>query len=215
MQVILQEDLHIGRTGTIVTVKGGYARNYLIPSGKAVKSTKQNQANFETVKKELEQKALERRQEAEKKAAELNNITLSLLARVVSTDKLFGAITNHQIIQAFSEKKIDLHKNQIQIDKAIRYLGKHQIQIVLHPDVTISIPLEVHAENPQEKHDRYATSSEKFTADSGDNMNEEADEEGPVAEDDTEDDTASPDTNTKPEQNNPEVSEENPTSTES
>jgi large subunit ribosomal protein L9 len=156
MRVILKEDLKIGRIGAVVTVKNGYARNYLIPQNKAVKCTQHNQAHFETIKKDLEAKALIRKNEAQAQAEKLKDIKLTILARVVSAEKLFGAITLHQVMQALAAQNITCSKNQIHIETVIRHTGNYHIQITLHPEVCLMIPLTVAAENPQERFDRYA-----------------------------------------------------------
>lgn len=145
MQVILLEaDKNLGSLGTIANVKAGYARNYLIPQGKAKFATKENLALFEKEKEDLVKKAAALLEKARQQAQEMENLVCTISANAGDEGKLFGSISTAQITVALEELGHKVEKRSINMpDGLIRYLGDYQIDIDLHAEVNVKISVEV------------------------------------------------------------------------
>lgn len=148
MQVILLEKVgRLGNLGDQVNVKPGYGRNFLIPFGKAVAATKNNVAEFEQRRAELESAAAERRAAAEARAAELAEKVVTIAANAGDEGKLFGSIGTRDIADAITASGIAVEKSEVRLPNGvIRETGEFQIDVQLHSDVTQSITLRVVAE---------------------------------------------------------------------
>ena len=136
MEVILREDVaHLGRIGEIVKVKNGYARNYLIPHGKAYPATKGNkrQVEFEDARR-MKRLELEKG-EAEAFAARLADVTLAFTAKTGDGDRLFGSITTADIADKLAEAGHQVDRRHIELHEPIKVIGEHRIGIRLHMDV--------------------------------------------------------------------------------
>ncbi len=139
MQVILLEKIrHLGSLGDQVKVKAGYARNFLIPQGKAVFASAENLAEFAARNAELEQKATMLLQAAQKKATEINALsTIMLTVHASEEGKLFGSIGVRDIVAAVSAKGVVLEKHQVKLPQGrIDEIGQYDVDISLHSDVT-------------------------------------------------------------------------------
>ena len=155
MEVILTESvINLGNLGDVVQVADGYFRNYLGPKKKAIPNNKANQAHFKSQLKTLEARAAVVKQEAEAQAKKLDGMTLEIQARVVANDKIYGSISINQINQLLQNAGITVPKNSIILNQTIRYLGSFQVNIKLHPDIEVTIPLQVISDNPIEMEDR-------------------------------------------------------------
>ncbi len=140
MEVILREDVdHLGRIGEIVRVKNGYARNYLIPYGKAYPATAGNkrQVEFEHAR-HAERLALEKG-EAEAFAARLADVNLAFTAKTGDGDRLFGSITTADIADKLAQAGHQVDKRHIELHEPIKLIGEHRVAIRLHMDVTPEI----------------------------------------------------------------------------
>ncbi|GHC16174.1 50S ribosomal protein L9 [Kushneria pakistanensis] len=148
MEVILLDKLgKLGDLGDQVTVKPGYGRNYLVPYGLAVPATKANVEAFETRRAELEANAAERQAEAERRAEELSEIELSLVARAGDEGKLFGSIGPRDLADAIAQAGIDVARSEVRMPTGpIRQTGEYDIELRLHSDVTASVRVVVVAE---------------------------------------------------------------------
>ena len=148
MEVILREDVdHLGRIGEIVRVKNGYARNYLIPYGKAYPATEGNkrQVGFEHARR-AERLALEKG-EAETFAARLADVTLAFTAKTGDGDRLFGSITTADIADKLAEAGHHVDKRHIELHEPIKMIGEHRVAIRLHMDVKPEILVTVTKES--------------------------------------------------------------------
>ncbi len=148
MEVILREDVdHLGRIGEIVRVKNGYARNYLIPYGKAYPATEGNkrQVGFEHARR-AERLAFEKG-EAEAFAARLADVTLAFTAKTGDGDRLFGSITTADIADKLAEAGHQVDKRHIELHEPIKTLGEHPVGIRLHMDVKPQIVVTVTKES--------------------------------------------------------------------
>lgn len=144
MKVILTDYIpSLGEPGKVVEVSRGYARNYLIPQGKALEATAGNLARFEQERKRRE--ALMKRQEeaARATAARLEGLTLTIAQRVGEQERLYGSVTAAMIAEALAEKGILLDKKQVELAEPIKKLGEYDIAVRLGPQVKATIRVEV------------------------------------------------------------------------
>lgn len=149
MEVILLEKIKkLGDLGEKVVVANGYARNYLIPQGKAVLATPQNLAEFETRRAELEQAQKDTLAAAQARAKQLQEIIVEIAGKVGVEGKLFGSVNAADIAQAISNGGIQISKHEIRLpDGPIRQTGEYDVAVHLHPDVDAFVTVQVIAEN--------------------------------------------------------------------
>ena len=145
MEVILLTKVdNLGDLGDKVKVKPGYARNYLVPSGKAKFATAENLAEFEARRAELEKIAAEALAQAEARKAELEGTKITITARSAGEGKLFGSVGTVDIANAMQEAGRAIEKKEIRLPSgAFRHAGEYQIDIHLHTDVNVTIDLEI------------------------------------------------------------------------
>lgn len=144
MEVVLLERVpKLGQMGDVVRVKPGFARNYLLPRKKALRATKENMAYFETQRKRLETTNLERKTEAEKVAEKLKDFSVTLLRQASEALQLYGSVGARDIAQAASEAGVQISRPQVNLDKALKTLGLHEVEIMLHPEVSVNIKVNV------------------------------------------------------------------------
>lgn len=148
MDVILLEKIaNLGDLGDKVTVKAGYGRNFLIPFGKAAPATKENVAAFEARRAELETAASEKLAGAEKRAAEMAEIELTLTAKAGDEGKLFGSIGPRDLAEAITSAGVAVAKSEIRMAEGpIRAVGEYDVAIQLHTDVAATIKVFIEAE---------------------------------------------------------------------
>lgn len=144
MEVILLERVEkLGQMGDVVNVKPGYARNYLLPQRKALRATKTNLERFGQERTQIEAASLERRDEAEAVVARLKGLTCTLLRQASENAQLYGSVSARDVAQGVSDKGVSVTRNQIQLERPIKQLGIHPVRIVLHPEVIVSIKVNV------------------------------------------------------------------------
>jgi len=144
MQVILMERVaKLGQMGDVVDVKSGYARNYLLPQGKALTASKDNIAQFETQKAQLEARNLETRTEAEDLASRLDGQTFIVIRSASDSGALYGSVTPRDAADVASEGGFSVDRKQITSLKPIKELGLHEMEVRLHPEVAATIVLNV------------------------------------------------------------------------
>lgn len=144
MEVILLERVaKLGQMGEVVRVKDGFARNYLLPKGKALRATKENRTRFETMKVELEARNLEQRGEAEKVGQRLDGQTFTVLRQAAEGGQLYGSVSPRDIAALVSEKGFAVERSQIALHTPIKMIGMHKVPVVLHPEVEVSISVAV------------------------------------------------------------------------
>ncbi len=136
MQVILRDRLeNLGNAGDIVTVKPGYARNYLIPKGFAYAATDANVKRMERERANLDRAAAETLQAARQQASTLEGVSVTFTARAGEEGRLFGSITNADIAEKLAEQGIEIDRKQLLMDEPIKALGVSSVAIRLHPEV--------------------------------------------------------------------------------
>lgn len=140
MEVILLERIEkLGQMGDVVTVKPGYARNFLLPRKKAMRATESNRAVFEAQRAQLEAENLKRREEAEAVAEKLDGMSVVLIRQAGDSGQLYGSVTARDISDAVTEAGVTINRNQVAMDKVIKTLGLHAVKVRLHPEVTVDI----------------------------------------------------------------------------
>jgi len=144
MQVILLERIEkLGQMGDVVTVKPGYARNYLLPQRKARRATKENLALFEQHRAQLEAENLTRRDEAQKVGEKLNGLAVTLIRQAGESGQLYGSVTSRDLAEAATAAGFTVARTQILLDTVIKTLGLHTVRVRLHPEVTVTITANV------------------------------------------------------------------------
>jgi large subunit ribosomal protein L9 len=144
MQVILRKEFEtLGKIGDVVTVKPGYARNYLIPGGIAYPATKSNLSRLQNEKKILQLRDLKERRKAGDLRAKLDGMRLIASVQVGEEDRMFGSVTSSDIAELIKERGIEVDRRKIHLEEAIKHLGEFEIPIRLHKEVVVSIKLDV------------------------------------------------------------------------
>lgn len=144
MQVILLERIgSLGQMGDVVNVKNGYARNYLLPQKKALRATKENLAQFETQRAQLEANNLERRKEAEDVATKLDGQIFTAIRSAGDTGQLYGSVSTRDISDAVTAGGFTIDRRQVILERPIKTLGLHDTKVQLHPEVVVKVILNV------------------------------------------------------------------------
>ncbi len=144
MDVILLERItKLGQMGDTVTVKDGYARNFLLPKGKALRANKANAARFEAERAQLEARNLERKSEAEAVAEKLDGNTYMAIRSAGETGQLYGSVASRDIAATLEEQGFTVSRSQVVLMHPIKTIGLHVIKIILHPEVDASITMNV------------------------------------------------------------------------
>jgi len=144
MQVVLLERVEkLGQMGDVVKVKDGFARNYLLPKKKALRATKANLAYFETQRSQLEARNLERKKEAEQVSAKLSGKSFVLLRQAGDRGQLYGSVNPRDIADAVTAGGFTIARTQVPLDLPIKEIGLHTVNVVLHPEVRVSVTINV------------------------------------------------------------------------
>ena len=144
MEIILLERIEkLGQMGDVVRVKNGYARNYLLPQGKAQRATKDNIATFEERRTQLEAANLDRRADAEAVAVKLDGQVCIVLRQASDGGQLYGSVNARDISAAVTEIGFTVERRQVILDNAIKTVGLHLVRLALHPEVTVTVTVNV------------------------------------------------------------------------
>jgi large subunit ribosomal protein L9 len=144
MEVILLERIaKLGQMGEVVRVKDGFARNFLLPKGKALRATKENRSRFENMKVELEARSLQQKSEAERVAKKLDGQTFTVLRQAAEGGQLYGSVSPRDLAELVTEKGFAINRAQIALHAPIKNIGLHKVPISLHPEVEVGINLAV------------------------------------------------------------------------
>ena len=150
MEVILLERIEkLGGMGDIVGVKDGYARNFLLPRKKALRATPENMQRFEREREALEQLNSDRRDSASSAATRLEGESIILIRQASDTLQLYGSVSARDIAEAMAERGAEVRRQQVRLDRPIKSLGVHDVRIALHPEVTVTVKVNV-ARSPEE-----------------------------------------------------------------
>ncbi len=144
MDVILLERVgRLGQMGDVVKVKDGYARNFLLPQGKALRATEANRQTFEGQRVQLEAKNLELKSEAEEIAGRLEGQSFVSIRQAGDTGQLYGSVSTRDIAEAITAGGFSVDRRQVLLDRPIKTLGLHDIRVALHPEVTVKVAINV------------------------------------------------------------------------
>ncbi|MEQ8831628.1 MAG: 50S ribosomal protein L9 [Alphaproteobacteria bacterium] len=160
MQIILLERVEkLGQMGDEVSVKPGYARNFLLPQNKAVRATEANRRRFEAQRAELEARNLERKSEAERVAQDLEGLSVVLIRAASDTGQLYGSVNARDISDAVSAKGVKISRGQVMMERPVKTIGIFDFRVQLHPEVIVTVHINVaqsqeEAEAQAERHAR-------------------------------------------------------------
>jgi large subunit ribosomal protein L9 len=150
MDVILLERIEkLGAIGDVVKVKNGYARNFLLPNGKALRANESNRKVFESNRERIEATNAERRSAAEADSKGIDGITVQLIRQASNTGQLYGSVSARDLAELLEAEGHKIAKNQIVLDRPIKSIGLQDVRIALHPEVSVTIKVNV-ARSPEE-----------------------------------------------------------------
>lgn len=149
--LLLQPVEELGNEGDTVTVRAGYARNYLLPRGLAIPVTRANRKQIEALKDRSEKRRATELESAQAIAAKLEPINIAFAVKTGPGGKMFGAVTAQDLIGRLAEEGVSLDKKQVSLYTPVKSLGKHTTRIRLHPEVQVEFEFEVVSENPIEE----------------------------------------------------------------
>jgi large subunit ribosomal protein L9 len=150
MEVILLERVaKLGQMGDTVKVRDGFARNFLLPRGKALRATKANKERFDEQRAQLEARNLERRQEAEAVGAKLKGQSFTVIRQAGETGVLYGSVSTRDLAELITKGGFSVSREQVVLNAPIKSLGLHTVPVVLHPEVDITVAINV-ARSPEE-----------------------------------------------------------------
>ena len=144
MEIILLERVeNLGQMGDLVTVKPGYARNFLLPKGKAIRATAENREKFDADRAQLEAENLAKKGEADKVAEKMEGLTVQLIRAASEMGQLYGSASSRDIAQAVTEGGFTITKSQVDLNNAIKTLGLFPVRIILHPEVSVEVTVNI------------------------------------------------------------------------
>src|SRR3954466_6233425 len=150
MEVILLERIEkLGAIGDVVKVKNGFARNFLLPNGKALRANESNRKVFEANRERIETQNAERRGDAQKDAKTIEGVTVQLIRQASNPGQLYGSVSARDLAEALETQGHKVAKNQIVLDRPIKAIGLQDVKIALHPEVSVTISVNV-ARSPEE-----------------------------------------------------------------
>jgi len=147
--ILLQRVENLGQMGDRVKVKPGYARNFLLPQKKALRASKENLARFEEQRAQLEAQNLKRREEAERVAERVGGLSVVVIRQAGESGSLYGSVSARDISDAATEAGLTINRQQVVLGHPIKTLGLSQVRVMLHPEVTIPVTVNV-ARSPEE-----------------------------------------------------------------
>ena len=150
MEVILLERVaRLGQMGDVVRVKDGFARNFLLPSGKALRATEANRSRFEAMKSELQARSLALKGEAASVAETLNGKSFTVLRQASESGQLFGSVSPRDLVRLINEAGFPVSRGQIALNTPIKAIGQHAVPLALHPEIETSITVIVARNNDE------------------------------------------------------------------
>ncbi len=141
--ILLQRIARLGGIGEVVEVRNGYGRNFLVPTGKALRATEENKKTFEERRHLIEAENAKEREAAEKQAKKLDGVSVRLVRQASQEGKLYGSVTVRDIADALKEAGHDVPKSQIVQTTAIKSIGEYAVRVTLHPEVIVNVTLNV------------------------------------------------------------------------
>jgi large subunit ribosomal protein L9 len=144
MEVILLERIgRLGQIGDVVKVRDGYARNFLLPQGKALRATKDNKSKFEAMRVELEARNLAAKGDADKLVPKIDGKSLAVLRQASESGQLYGSVSSRDIVAALAADGVTVSRAQVVMNAPIKAIGQYKIPIALHPEVEVTVTINV------------------------------------------------------------------------
>ncbi|MHB9878650.1 50S ribosomal protein L9 [Pacificimonas sp. ICDLI1SI03] len=169
MDIILLERVEkLGNIGDVVSVKPGFARNFLLPKGKALRANEANRATFEADRERIEKENAEKRSAAEKAGEQLSGTQVTMIRQSSDSGQLYGSVSARDIATALVEAGHEVDKNQVMIGSPIKNLGIHQVDVALHPEVIVQV--EANVARSKEEAEMQAEGIDIFAGDDDDDM---------------------------------------------
>ncbi|NVN38215.1 50S ribosomal protein L9 [Komagataeibacter swingsii] len=141
--ILLQRVEKLGQMGEIVSVKPGYARNFLLPQGKAIRANAHNRERFERERAQLEAQNLKNREEAERLSERMHGLSVILIRQAGDSGSLYGSVTTRDIAEAATKAGLTIGRNQVILPEPIKQLGLYEVSVALHPEVTMQVTVNV------------------------------------------------------------------------
>lgn len=141
--VLLQRVENLGQMGEVVTVKPGFARNFLIPRKKALRATKENLAHFEAQRKALETMNANTKKDAEAEASKMKDLTVVVIRQAAESGKLYGSVSTRDISDAVNAKGFKTSRDQYTVNESLKTLGLFPIKLSLHPEVSVTVTVNI------------------------------------------------------------------------
>ena len=170
--ILLQRVEKLGQMGDLVRVKPGYARNFLLPQKKALRASKDNLARFESQRAQLEAQNLKRREEAERLAERVGGLSVVIIRQAGESGSLYGSVSVRDIADAATAAGLTINRQQVILQQPIKLLGLTQVRVVLHPEVTIPVTVNV-ARSPEEAEKQARGEAVGMAAEAPDELPEE------------------------------------------
>ena len=147
--ILMQRVDKLGQMGDLVKVRPGYARNFLLPQGKAIRANKDNLARFEKERAQLEALNIKRREEAERIAERVSGLSVVLIRQAGESGSLYGSVSGRDIADACKAGGLTVERSQVKLEEPIKTVGITTVQVALHPEVSIPVHVNV-ARSPEE-----------------------------------------------------------------
>jgi large subunit ribosomal protein L9 len=144
MEVILLERVaKLGQMGEVVRVRDGFARNFLLPKGKALRATQENKAKFESMKSQLQAQNLATKSEADKVGTKLDGKSFAVIRQASDTGQLYGSVSPRDLAMLLTDNGYTVNRSQIALSFPIKMIGQHKVPVQLHPEVEVTITINV------------------------------------------------------------------------
>lgn len=175
MEIILLERIaRLGQMGDVVKVKDGYARNFLLPTGKALRANETNRKVFESRRAELETRDLERKSEAQAVAEKLDGMSFIVVRSAAETGQLYGSVSARDIVDILGEEGFKVGRNQVELNNPIKTIGLTNVAIALHPEVEVTVTFNVARSTDEAERQARGETLDSAEAIYGEEVNESA-----------------------------------------
>ncbi|KXV58140.1 50S ribosomal protein L9 [Acetobacter tropicalis] len=182
--ILLQRVDHLGQMGDVVKVRPGYARNFLLPQGKAIRANEANRSRFDRERAQLEAQNIKRREEAERLSERMDGLAVILIRQAGDSGSLYGSVSPRDVAEAVTEAGFTISRQQVSLAHPIKSLGLYEVKVSLHPEVTV--PVIVNVARSTEEAERQARGEATSVEEEAELAGDEAVIEGEIVTDEAE-----------------------------
>ncbi|GFE92307.1 50S ribosomal protein L9 [Acetobacter persici] len=182
--ILLQRVEHLGQMGDVVKVRPGYARNFLLPQGKAIRANEANRSRFDRERAQLEAQNIKRREEAERLSERMDGLAVVLIRQAGDSGSLYGSVSTRDIAQIVTEAGFTISRQQVFLSHPIKSLGLYEVKVALHPEVVV--PVIVNVARSAEEAERQARGEALSVEEEAEIAGDDAVIEGEIVADDAE-----------------------------